>query len=46
VAAAVFDRTGRPAASVSVTYRLNERVDAAALGCAVTQTAEAISLRG
>jgi len=46
VAAAVLDRAGRPAASVSVTYRLNERVDAAAMGRAVTQAAGAISLRG
>lgn len=46
VAAAVLDRAGRPAASVSVTYRLDERVDVAAIGRAVARAAEAISLRG
>ncbi|MDP4906676.1 MAG: hypothetical protein NWR17_05360, partial [Candidatus Nanopelagicales bacterium] len=46
VAAAVLDRAGRPAASVSVTYRLDERVDVAEIGRAVARAAEAISLRG
>lgn len=46
VAAAVLDRARRPVASVSVTYRIDERVDARTIGGSVMQAAEAISLRG
>lgn len=46
VAAAVLDRASRPVASVSVTYRLDEALAAAALGEAVARTAAAVSGRG
>ena len=46
VAAAVLDRAGRPAASVSVTYRLDETVNVTETGRAVKRAAEAISIRG
>ena len=46
VASAVLDRTGRPVASVSLTFRVDSGADAAALGPAAAVTAAAISARG
>lgn len=45
VASAVVDRSGKPAASVSLTFRLDARIQPDAMGSLVMSTAAAISAR-